>query len=97
MKETGLKISNMDRVLRRGQMEQNTMECMYTERSTVKVVSHGQTVAHTTDNSKKIISRVMEHIIGLTAVCSLVLGSIIKWKDRARSRGQMAESTRASM
>ena len=87
----------MDRELRRGPMEQNMMECMYTERSTVKVVSPGLTVAHTTESSKKIIFRVMEHIIGQTVVCSLVRGSTIKWKDRARSRGQMAESTRASM
>ena len=87
----------MDRVLRRGLMEQNTTECMYMERNTAKVVSRGQTEALTSESLKRIIFRVMEHIIGLTAVCLSAPGLTIKWRAKVRFRGQMAESTRASM
>ena len=96
MKETGKAISNTDKVLRHGQMVPNMMDNTFMERSMDKVDLLGQTVAHTSDNSKRTTFKVTVLTTGLMEECSSAPGSTIKWKAMVRSRGPTAESTKAN-
>ena len=73
-KETGRKISNMDKVWKLGRMVQNMTDSTYMERSTAKDVSHGPMEALTTVNLKKIIFKDTELTTGLTGECLSVHG-----------------------
>ena len=68
-KETGKATNNTDKVLRHGQMVLSTMVNTFMERSTDKAALLGQTVAHTSVNSKKTIFKVMVLTIGLMVEC----------------------------
>ena len=67
MKDNGKKISNMEQVLKPGQMELGIMENTYKERSTVSGNLLGQMVVLITENSLRTISKEWENIIGLMA------------------------------
>ena len=67
MKDNGKKISNMEQVLKPGQMELGIMGNTYKERSMVSVNLLGQMVVLITENSLRTISKEWENIIGLMA------------------------------
>jgi len=65
MKDNGKKISNMEQVLKHGQMELGIMENIFREKSMVLENLPGQMVVLIMVNSLKIISKEWENIIGL--------------------------------
>ena len=67
MKDNGKKISNMEQVLKPGQMELGIMGNTYKERSLVSVNLLGQMVVLIMENSLRTISKEWENIIGLMA------------------------------
>ena len=94
MKETGSRISNMERVSRHGQMVLDTRVNTSSARSTVWVNSPGPTVALTTEPSRRTISKETEGIIGPMEEFSKDLGSTIRWRAKEYSLGLTAEDTR---
>lgn len=68
MKEIGWKTNSMAKVLKLGQMVQNTKATMFMEKSMVMEDLLGLMVVHTQDNSKKIIFKVKVLTIGLMVV-----------------------------
>ena len=67
MKAIGKKINSMVRVLKRGQMVQNMTVNMFMAKNMEMEDLHGQMEALITALLRKIIFKVMEHIIGLMA------------------------------
>lgn len=65
MKDNGKKISNMEQVLKHGQMELGIMENIFREKSMVLENLPGQMVVLIMVNSLRIISKEWENIIGL--------------------------------
>ena len=68
MKEIGWKTNSMAKVLKLGQMVQNTKATMFMGKSMVMEDLLGLMVVHTQDNSKKIIFKVKVLTIGLMVV-----------------------------
>ena len=68
MKEIGWKTNSMAKVLKLGQMVQNTKATMFMEKSMVMEDLLGLMVVHTQDNSKKIIFKVKVLTTGLMVV-----------------------------
>ena len=68
MKEIGWKTNSMAKVLKLGQMVQNTKATMFMGKSMVMEDLLGLMVVHTQDNSKKIIFKGRAHTIGLIVV-----------------------------
>jgi hypothetical protein len=66
MKVIGKRISNMDKVLKHGQMELNMMDSIFMERSMDKEDLHGLMAVHISALLKKIIFKDMVPIIGQT-------------------------------
>jgi len=66
MKDNGKKISNMEQVLKHGQMELGIMGNTFREKSMVLANLLGLMVVLIMENSLRIISKEWENIIGLT-------------------------------
>ena len=94
MMAIGKRTNNTDKVLKLGQMAQNTKVTTFMERRTAKVNSPGLMVQLTTVISKITTSKEEELIIGPMDVSLTVIGLTTKWKEKVSSSGLTEESTR---
>ena len=94
-KATGRKISNTERVWRRGPMAPDTRAFMFKARSTEKESFCGLMEVPITVSSSKTTFKAKENIIGPMGVSMMVSGTIIKWKATVFLRGRTEDFTRA--
>ena len=91
-KVNGRKINNTARDLRLGMMELRIKEFTSMAKSTAKDTSSGETKVNMWAISSTIILKETVHIDGATVEYTKVSGKTTKWRVKAYSHGQMAES-----
>jgi len=92
MRVSGLKINNMDWVLRNGLMELHMKATMHKAKSKAKASLPGQMEALTMVIFMITTSMAQESMNGLMVEYSTVIGETIKWRAMEHLPGQMEES-----
>ena len=87
IKDSGTKINNMVRELKRGLMDLNTKAIIWLAKNMVKELLDGEMDLSIVDSFSTIILRDMANTIGLISANSLVSGKITRWKEEGYLHG----------
>jgi len=96
IKDSGKRISSMEKDLRHGQMALVTRVNMLREKNMVRANSHGLMEAHMKESLLRTTLKDRESICGQMEEFTTGNGKIIRWKEEAFSHGLMAGNTKGS-